>query len=98
MSLVGSARQRQSERTAGVCEMKLTVESRTITISSSDKMYFPETDQSRAITKGEVCEYYARIAPQMFPVLEGRAIGMHRYPDGIDGKEFFQHNAPKSWA
>lgn len=45
-------------------------------------------------TKAEVIDYYARIAPVMLPHLAGRPITFVRYPDGVDGKFFFEKNAP----
>lgn len=45
-------------------------------------------------TKAEVIDYYARIAPVMIPHLAGRPITFVRYPDGVDGKFFFEKNAP----
>lgn len=51
-------------------------------------------------TKGEVIDYYVRIAPVMLPHLAGRAATRTRYPDGVDGESFFEKNAPShtpSW-
>jgi bifunctional non-homologous end joining protein LigD len=46
-------------------------------------------------TKGEVIDYYARIAPVMLPHLAGRPITLKRYPNGVDGQSFYEKNCPK---
>jgi bifunctional non-homologous end joining protein LigD len=45
-------------------------------------------------TKSEVIDYYTRIAPVMVPHLEGRAVTLKRYPDGVDGQSFYEKNCP----
>jgi bifunctional non-homologous end joining protein LigD len=45
-------------------------------------------------TKGQVIDYYATIAPVLLPHLEGRALTVVRYPDGVEGKAFFQKQSP----
>lgn len=45
-------------------------------------------------TKGEVIDYYARIAPLMLPHLKDRPATRIRYPDGVGGQRFFEKNAP----
>lgn len=62
----------------------------TVETSSEDKVLFPET----GITKGEMIEYYRRIADSMVPHLKGRPISMRRYPDGIGESGFYQQEAP----
>ena len=46
-------------------------------------------------TKGQVIDYYTRIAPCMLPHLRGRATTLKRYPDGVEGEVFFEKNCPK---
>ena len=55
-----------------------------------DKIFYPEL----GLTKGDLIEYYRRVAPGMLRYLEERPIVLTRYPDGIHGKSFFQKNAP----
>ena len=62
------------------------VDRREIEISRPEKILFPED----GITKGDLIEYYARIAPQMLSHLRDRPLTLERYPNGIDGKRFFQ--------
>jgi bifunctional non-homologous end joining protein LigD len=59
---------------------------RTTEISNPEKIYFPRD----RITKGELVDYYRAIAPVMLPLLRDRPVVLTRFPDGIDGKSFFQ--------
>ena len=45
-------------------------------------------------TKGDLIDYYRQVAPFMLPYLHDRCLVLTRYPDGIDGKSFFQKDAP----
>ena len=62
------------------------VDRREIEISRPEKVLFP----ADGITKGELVEYYARIAPRMLPHLRDRPLTLERYPNGINTKRFFQ--------
>lgn len=64
------------------------VEGRQVSLSNLDKNLFPE------FTKGEVIDYYARVAPVLLPHLKDRATTRIRWPDGVDGGKFFEKNAP----
>lgn len=64
------------------------VEGQQLSLSNLDKNLYPE------FTKGEVIDYYARIAPVMLPHLKDRAATRIRWPDGVDGGKFFEKNAP----
>lgn len=46
----------------------------------------------KPITKGDVIEYYRRAAARILPYLKNRPMSLHRHPDGIKGKSFFQKN------
>jgi bifunctional non-homologous end joining protein LigD len=61
-----------------------------IEITHPDKEMYP----GEGITKQEVVEYYDRIAEFMLPHVKGRPLVMHRFPDGIEGKDFYQKTAP----
>ena len=67
------------------------VDGRQLTLSNLQKVLYPEV----GFTKGQVLDYYTRIAPVMLPHLRGRPATFKRYPDGVDGKFFFEKNAPK---
>jgi bifunctional non-homologous end joining protein LigD len=77
-------------------EVLVDVEGRTLRISNLDKVMYPAT----GTTKGEVLQYYARIAPTLLPHLADRAVTRIRWPHGTGGSSFFEKNAPSgtpSW-
>ncbi len=57
-----------------------------VAITRPEKILFPKD----GITKGELVDYYERIAPVMLPYLKGRPVSMERYTDGIAGEGFYQ--------
>lgn len=63
----------------------------TIELSNLDKVYFPGDDPIR---KGDVVDYYERIAERMLPHVVGRPLVLQRFPDGIDEFGFYQKNTP----
>ena len=67
------------------------VDGRTLSLSNLDKVLYPEA----GFTKGEVLDYYTRIAPVLLPHLANRALTFKRYPDGVDAQFFFAKNAPQ---
>ena len=60
-----------------------------IEISSPDKVIFPEKN----ITKGQMAEYYEKIADRMLPFLKDRPLTLKRFPGGIKASGFYQKNA-----
>ena len=71
-------------------KVEVDVAGRRLTLSNLDKVLYPAAH----FTKSEVIDYYARIAPTMVPHLSGRPITFVRYPDGVEGKSFFEKNTP----
>jgi bifunctional non-homologous end joining protein LigD len=69
----------------------ITVSGRKLKITNPDKVLYPEA----GFTKGDVIEYYRRIAPALLPHLRGRALTMKRYPNGVDEQYFYQKESPK---
>ena len=67
------------------------VDGRELTLTNLDKVLYPAT----GTTKGEVIEYYARIAPVMLPHLAGRGITFNRFPNGVDQPGFFEKRCNK---
>ena len=59
-------------------------------VSNLDKVLYPGT----GFTKGQVIDYYARIAPVMLPHLAGRPVTLKRYPNGVEGEAFYEKNCP----
>jgi len=66
-----------------------------VKLSNLEKVFWPESDPSGGITKGDLLDYYRAIAPVVVAHLKGRPFTMRRYPDGAFGKAFFQKDAPK---
>jgi bifunctional non-homologous end joining protein LigD len=62
-----------------------------VTITHPEKLMFPDD----GITKGELAEYYALVAPIMLPYLAGRPVTQERFHRGIGEKGFFQKNTQK---
>jgi len=56
-----------------------------------DKVFWP----AEGYTKGDLIEYYRAVSRWMLPYLAERPLVLTRYPDGIDGKSFFQKDAPQ---
>lgn len=63
---------------------------RVIDVSSPDKILFPDA----GITKLELAEHYARVAPLMLPHVRDRPITMHVFPGGLDGPGVYIKKAP----
>ena len=68
----------------------LALGTRQVRLTNLDKPFWPEL----GITKRELLQYYADIAPVLLPHLADRAMVMKRYPDGADGEPFFMKRAP----
>ena len=67
------------------------VDGRQVVLSNLDKVLYPAV----GFTKGQVLDYYTRIAPVLLPHLAARALTRKRYPDGVEGQVFFEKNAPR---
>jgi bifunctional non-homologous end joining protein LigD len=70
--------------------LRVEVDGRQLEISNLDKVLYPRA----GFTKGEVIDYYTRIAPTLLPHLAGRPLTRTRFPNGVDGNGFFEKNAP----
>ncbi len=79
-----------SIRRSGANSAQASVEGRELRLSNLDKVLYPKT----GFTKGEVIAYYAAIAPVLLGHLEQRPLTVTRWPDGVEGKSFFQKQAP----
>jgi bifunctional non-homologous end joining protein LigD len=67
------------------------IEGKHLSLTNLDKVLYPAT----GFTKGQVIDYYARIAPVLLPHLTGRPLTLKRYPGGVDEEYFFEKNATK---
>src|SRR3954465_14615315 len=64
---------------------------RRLAIGNLDRVIFPQT----GTTRGELLDYYVRIADAMLPHLRERLLHMYRYPEGVDGPRFWQKGCPE---
>lgn len=71
-------------------ESVVEVEGRQIKLSKLDKVLYPKA----GFTKGQVIEYYTRVAPVLVPHLSTRPLTLKRYPEGVDGLHFYEKNCP----
>lgn len=65
------------------------VDGRRIDVSNVDKVLFPDD----GITKGQLVDHYAELAPRILTAVGGRPLSLVRYPDGLDGEHWFQKQA-----
>ena len=72
-------------------EVAVEVEGRQLKLSNLDKVLYPEA----GFTKGQVIDYYTRIAPVLVPHLQGRPVTLKRYPNGVASQFFYEKNCPK---
>jgi bifunctional non-homologous end joining protein LigD len=70
-----------------------TVDGQSITITHPEKVLFPDD----GITKGDLVDYYGRIADRMVPLVRGRPVHMNRFPDGIGRIAIQQKRVPDSF-
>ena len=69
---------------------RTTIEGRELSVTNLEKVLFPES----GFTKGQLIDYYVRVAPVMLPHVRERPLTMKRFPDGVDGKFFFEKHIP----
>jgi bifunctional non-homologous end joining protein LigD len=66
------------------------VDGKTLRLSNLDKVLYPEV----GFAKGQVIDYYTRIAPVLLPHLKNRPLTLKRYPNGVDDKFFYEKQSP----
>src|SRR6476660_6160952 len=69
---------------------ELIVDDRKLQVSNLDKVLYPKP----GFTKGQVIDYYIRIAPALLPHLKDRPLTMKRYPNGVENEFFYEKNCP----
>ncbi len=69
------------------------VDGRELRLTNLDKVLYPGV----GFTKGEMVDYYAKVAPAIVPHLSGRAVTLRRFPEGVDDLDsaFFEKRCPK---
>jgi bifunctional non-homologous end joining protein LigD len=70
--------------------IEVEVEGKRLKLSNLDKVLYPAV----GFTKGQVIDYYTRVAPVLLPHLRGRPLTLKRYPDGVDGEYFYEKQCP----
>jgi bifunctional non-homologous end joining protein LigD len=69
---------------------ELELEGRTLRLSNLDKVLYPKA----GFSKGDVIDFYARVAPVLLPHLHGRPLTLKRYPDGVESEHFYEKRCP----
>lgn len=72
-------------------ESVIEVAGRSIKLSNLEKVLYPKV----GFTKGQVIDYYVRIAPVLLPHLSDRPLTLKRYPEGVEGIHFYEKNCPR---
>jgi len=72
-------------------ESIIDIEGKQLRVSNLEKVLWPEA----GFTKGQMMDYYARIAPVLLPHLKGRPLTLKRYPNGVNGMHFYEKNCPE---
>jgi bifunctional non-homologous end joining protein LigD len=70
--------------------VEVEVEGRRLSLSNLDKVMYPAV----GFTKGQVIDYYIRVAPVLLPHLRGRPLTLKRYPNGVEGQYFYEKRCP----
>jgi bifunctional non-homologous end joining protein LigD len=70
--------------------LEVQVEGRSLSLSNLTKVMYPAV----GFTKGEVIDYYTRVAPALLPHLRNRPLTLKRYPNGVEGGHFYEKNCP----
>lgn len=70
--------------------MEIEVQGKRLKLSNLEKVLYPAV----GFTKGQVIDYYVRIAPVLLPHLKNRPLTLKRYPNGVTGMHFYEKNCP----
>jgi bifunctional non-homologous end joining protein LigD len=73
-----------------VARVEVEVEGRRLSLSNLDKVMYPAT----GFTKGQLIDYYTRVAPALLPHLRERPLTLKRYPNGVEGGHFYEKQCP----
>jgi bifunctional non-homologous end joining protein LigD len=74
-------------------DREVEVDGRELKLTNLDKVLYPKA----GFTKGEMIDFYARVAPALIPHLNGRAVTLRRFPEGVEDLDaaFFEKRCPK---
>ena len=73
-------------------DIEVSLAGKKLRLTNLSKLFWP----SLGVTKGDLLQYYADLAPYLLPHLKERAMVMKRYPNGAEGDFFFMKRAPES--
>jgi bifunctional non-homologous end joining protein LigD len=71
--------------------LEVDIDGRRLSLVNLDKVFYPET----GFTKGQLIDYYTRVAPVLLGHLRGRPLTLKRYPDGVTGPYFYEKQCPR---
>lgn len=71
-------------------QLVLDVEGHKLPVTNLDKILWPGSGRSRALSKRDLLQYMVRVSPWLLRHLSGRPLFVTRYPDGVTGKSFYQ--------
>ncbi len=69
---------------------QLRIGGKEVAVSNLEKVFYPKV----GFTKGEVIDYYIRVAAVVLPHLKGRSLTLKRYPGGVEGGFFYEKQCP----
>jgi bifunctional non-homologous end joining protein LigD len=84
------AGERETRRRGARASRRPTVDGRELKLSNLSKVLYPQV----GFTKGDLIDFYSAISPVLLAHLHGRALTVTRWPDGVEGKSFFQKQSP----
>jgi bifunctional non-homologous end joining protein LigD len=70
---------------------EIQIEGRTLKLTNLEKVLYPAS----GFTKGEMIDWHIAIAPALLPHLRDRPLTLKRYPDGVQGKHFYEKQSPR---
>ena len=70
---------------------EVVIEGKRLKLNNLDKVFYPAV----GFTKGQVIDYYARVASVLLPHLRDRPLTLKRYPDGVEGPYFYEKRCPE---
>ena len=73
-----------------MARVEVEVEGRRLSLSNLDKVMYPAT----GFTKGQLIDYYTRVAPVLLPHLRDRPLTLKGYPNGVEGGHFYEKQCP----
>src|SRR6185503_4094680 len=68
----------------------VTIDGRDLVLSNLEKVFYPAV----GFTKGQVIDYYARVAKALLPHLKDRPLTLKRYPNGVEAEFFYEKRCP----